>query len=99
MRIWPLRIKGEALRLSGKPEEAERVLQESLQLSRASGAISQEAYALLRLSMLKLSLRDSASAKAYHEAAKIIATQADVAEVVREIELNEERIEAATADG
>jgi tetratricopeptide (TPR) repeat protein len=96
MRIWPLRVRGEALRLAGKLTEAEEALQETLSLSRASGATSQEAYALIRLSMLKFSVQDHLSARAYHDAAKIIAAKADVAELARELELNEARIEAAS---
>jgi tetratricopeptide (TPR) repeat protein len=94
-RMWPLRLKGEVLRRAGDFVGAEEVLLEAVDLSRAAGSGSLEAFALIRLSELKLSMHDIATAKAYQDAAAIIARAIQRVDVGRELALNQSRIATA----
>ena len=94
-RIWPLRLRGEALRRAGDFTAAEDALQASARLSRVAGAVSEVAFALLGLSNLKISSGDLASARAYREAASLIAKDAQRADVTRELVRNQAKLEAA----
>jgi predicted ATPase/DNA-binding SARP family transcriptional activator len=87
---WPMIELGDLHRLTGRFDSSKRLLEQAFRTSRASGSVTLEARALLRLAALGLDTGDAIGARAYLSAAgelleKIQAPQ--LLEELREIEV------------